>query len=222
MFLGFILPVIVGTWLSLSFEYLCAREEEESFVGNFAAGSPRLLLCILEHINILGDPIYFKVIALHLIIQYQEVEGMETCAPHLEVGKKRLWRDVSVKILRVLEFPHPRVSDNGKDELCSLLPLRLVGATVGSLGFVLCFRAHTYNKRGIVVDRCIVIAHSCGFEEFRAVARCVRCHRSNEADEVVCASRFVVRDFKEERHHNLPDSCEVGVGWLTIYRLECF
>ena len=161
MFLGFILPVIVGTWLSLSFEYLCAREEEESFVGNFAAGSPRLLLCILEHINILGDPIYFKVIALHLIIQYQEVEGMETCAPHLEVGKKRLWRDVSVKILRVLEFPHPRVFYNGGDELRSLSPLRLVGSAVGSLGFVHCFRARTDDGRGIVIDCRVVSANSC-------------------------------------------------------------
>ena len=85
LFLGFILPVIVGTWLSLSFEYLCAREEEESFVGNFAAGSPRLLLCILDHINILGDPLYLEMIALHFIMQSKEVKGVPAGAPCLEM-----------------------------------------------------------------------------------------------------------------------------------------
>ena len=33
-------------------------------------------------------------------------------------------------------------------------------------------------------------------------------------------SRFVVRDLKEERRHDLPDSCEVGVGRLSVNRLE--
>ena len=36
---------------------------------------------------------------------------MATCAPRLEVGEKRFWSDVSVKILRVSELPQPRVFD---------------------------------------------------------------------------------------------------------------
>ena len=79
------------------------------------AESPRLILCILEHINILGDPLYFETIALNLIMKRQEVEGMANCAPHLDLGKQRLWRSVSVKILRVSELPQPRVFDDGED-----------------------------------------------------------------------------------------------------------
>ena len=45
-----------------------------------------LFLCILEHIYILGGSLYFKVISLHFIMQSQEVEGMATGAPHLDVG----------------------------------------------------------------------------------------------------------------------------------------
>ena len=56
--------------------------------------------------------------------------------PLLEVGEQRLWRDVSVKSLRVSEFLHPRVFDDSKDELHSILPRCLVGSAVGSLGFV--------------------------------------------------------------------------------------
>ena len=70
-----ILPVVVGLWVLLSCEHCRAREEEERFVSNCLSGLPRLLLCILEHINILGDPLYFEVIALHFIMQRQEVEG---------------------------------------------------------------------------------------------------------------------------------------------------
>ena len=60
---------------------------------------PRLFLCIIEHIYILGDPLYFKVIALNLIMKRQEVEGVATGAPHLEVGEERLSRDVGVECL---------------------------------------------------------------------------------------------------------------------------
>ena len=184
------------------------------------AGLPHLLLCILEHINILGYFLYFVVIALHLIMQCQEVEGMATCVTQLEMGEQRLWRDVSVKSLCVLEFLHPRVFDDGKDELRSLSPRRIVCAAIGSLGFVCCFHAHTDNGRGIVIDRSVVSANSCGFDEFRAVMRCVRCHRPNEANEVVCVSHFFVQDLEEDQHHDLPDSREVGVGRLAVYWIE--
>ena len=64
-----ILPVVVGPGALLSCEHCCARGEEERFVGDCSAGSPRLFLCILEHINILRDLLYFEVIVLHFIMQ---------------------------------------------------------------------------------------------------------------------------------------------------------
>ena len=94
--LGLILPVVVGSGLALSCDHCRARKEEERFVCNCLAGSPRLFLFILEHINILVDPLYFDVIVLHFIMQRQEVKGMANCAPLLEVGKRRLWRNVGV------------------------------------------------------------------------------------------------------------------------------
>ena len=63
-----ILPVVVGPGVLLSCEHLHAHKQEECFVGNCLAGSPRLLLCILEHINVLGDPLYFDVIALNFFM----------------------------------------------------------------------------------------------------------------------------------------------------------
>ena len=93
-------------------------------------------------------------------MQRQEVEGVATCAPRLEVGKKPLWRDVGVKCLCVSEFPHPRILDDGKDELCSILPRCLVGASVGALGLVRRFRSRADDGCGIVTDRHILGAKS--------------------------------------------------------------
>ena len=84
------------------------------------------------------------------------------------------------------------------------------------------FHACADGGRGIVINRRIVGANLCGFGEFRAIARCVRYHWPNESDEVVCASRFFVRDLEEEQCHNLLDSRKVSVGRLAVYRIEWF
>ena len=42
---------------------------------------------VLEHINILGDVLDLEVIALHFIMQLQEVEGVLARAPRLDMGK---------------------------------------------------------------------------------------------------------------------------------------
>ena len=98
-FLGSIFPVVVGAGLALGCEHHCACKEEERFVRDCLAGSPRLFFCTLGHTYILRDPLYFKVIALNLIMKRQEVEGLATGAPHLEVGEERLSRDVGVECL---------------------------------------------------------------------------------------------------------------------------
>ena len=94
--------------------------------------------------------------------------------------------------------------------------------TVWALCFVPSFCLGTDDGRGIVIYCCIIFSHPHGFEECCAVERGVCCLRPNEADEVVHSSRFVLRYLKGERHHDLPDSFEVGVGQLPVNRLEVF
>ena len=76
---------------------------------------------------------------------------MVPCAPFLEVGEQHLWIDVSLKSLRVSEFLHPHLCDDGENKLRSLLPLRLVSAAVVSLVLVRCFRARMDNVYGIII-----------------------------------------------------------------------
>ena len=144
-------------------------------------------------------------------MQRQEVEGMATYAPHLEVGKKRLWRNAGVEHIRVLELSRPRILDDGEDELRSLLLHRPVNALVGSLGLVSRFRAQADDGRGIVIDHRVVGANICWFGELRAIVCCVCCHRPNEDDDVVYVTCFVVWYLEEELRQYLPDSREVNV-----------
>ena len=84
--LGAILLVAVRPQKLFRCEHHCRCEEKERFVSDRAAGSPRLRLGVLEHIDILGDALNFEVIALHLIMQCHKVEAVTTCASCLEVS----------------------------------------------------------------------------------------------------------------------------------------
>ena len=53
-------------------------------------------LCVLEHIDILEDDLDLEVVALHFVMQRQEVEGITAGAPHLEVCKEVFWADLGV------------------------------------------------------------------------------------------------------------------------------
>ena len=85
-------------------------------------------------------------------MKHQEVEGLVTVAPRLEVGKERLWRNIGVERLWVPEFFQPRILDGSKDKLCSLAPLRIVDASFGVFVLVRRFRARADDGRGIVLN----------------------------------------------------------------------
>ena len=114
--------------------------------------------------------------------------------------------NVGVERLRVSEFLHPCILNNGEDELRSLLPLRLIGVAVGALGLVRHFRARVDDGSGIVIDLHIVGSNACWFRKLRVILHCIHCHQTNEAYEVVCDPCFVVRDLEEDRRQDLPDS----------------
>ena len=53
-------------------------------------------LCVLEHVNVFGYALDLEVVELHIIMQLQEVEGVSSGAPRLEVVKEVLWGDLGV------------------------------------------------------------------------------------------------------------------------------
>ena len=56
-----------------------------------------MTLSVLEQVDVLGDSLDLDVVALHFVLQRQEVEGVPTGAPRLEVRKDVFRRDLGVK-----------------------------------------------------------------------------------------------------------------------------
>ena len=161
-----------------------------------------------------------EVVALHFIMQRQEVEGLPAGSPHLEVGKYVLGGNLGVERVEVLQFANSGVCDDGEHKLCCLPSRRFIRSAIGALCFVYRFGARTDNDRSVVVNVCIVGPESCWLGERLNVASDVSGFQTNKADEVVDRSSCVIRDLKEERSDGLSKSREVGVGRLSVDWLE--
>ena len=85
--LSAIFPVIICPREYFHGEHHGRREEKDFFICNCSAGLPRLLLGVLEHIDILRDSLNFEVVALNFVVQIQKFEGVMTRALHLKVKK---------------------------------------------------------------------------------------------------------------------------------------
>ena len=77
-------PIVICAWEALASKNSGTREEEEGFVCDCSSCPNGLPLGILEHIDILGDSLDLEVVALHLFMKRQEVEGVPAGAPRLE------------------------------------------------------------------------------------------------------------------------------------------
>ena len=78
-------PIVVSARKSLYCEHLRGGKRSKVFFGDCLPHSSGLPLGVLKHINILGDALDLEVIALHFIMQRQEVEGVPACEPRLEM-----------------------------------------------------------------------------------------------------------------------------------------
>ena len=161
--------------------------------SSFPAGLP---LRVLEHVNVLGVSLDLEVVALHFVMQRQEVEGVPAGAPRLEVCNYILGHNLGVQRAGVVQFADPGVSNDGKNELCCFPSRRFVCSTIGTLCLVGHLGARMDDGHSAVVYGCIVGPDSCGMRERLTIASDVKSLRTNKADEVVDGSRFVIRDLK--------------------------
>ena len=70
---------------TLTCEHVRARKKDQGLVGDRFFCPAGLPLRVLEHVNVLGDSLNLEVVALHFVMQHQEVKGVPDDAPHLEV-----------------------------------------------------------------------------------------------------------------------------------------
>ena len=65
---------------TFSGKHCVGRNEEDDGSCDGISFPLRLLLGILESIDVLGDVLHFQMVVLHLILQQQHIEGMEAAA----------------------------------------------------------------------------------------------------------------------------------------------
>ena len=118
--LGLVFPVVICSWEALVSQHWRAGEKEEGVVRDGTDRSAGLPLGVLEHINILGDDLNLKMVALHLVVQRQEVEGVPAGAPYFQVCEQVFWADLGVNGIGVLKFSDPCVRNDSEHELCRL------------------------------------------------------------------------------------------------------
>ena len=82
-----VLPGIVGPGEPLICEHRRGGEKQEGIVVNGASHPTGLPLGVLKHINTLGDALDLQMIALHFVMQREEVKGVSAGAPCLKVSK---------------------------------------------------------------------------------------------------------------------------------------
>ena len=213
-------PIIIYARKALTCEHGRTCKKEQGSVGDCSTRPSGFPLHVLEHVYLIGDALNLKVVALHFIMQRQEVEGVPAGAPHLEVGKDVLGDNLSVEQVGVSQFANPGVGDDVEHELCCLLSRRFIRSAIGALCFVCRFGARTDNGRGDVVNVCIVGPDSFRLGECLVVASNLSSFRPNKANEVVDRTRFVIQDLKEEKSDGLSKSREVGVGRLSVDGLK--
>ena len=81
--LGPVFPVFICPGGPLADQHRRAGEKEEGVIFDGMARPDGLPLGVHEHINILRDALNLKMVALHLVVQRKEVEGVPAGAPCL-------------------------------------------------------------------------------------------------------------------------------------------
>ena len=70
------------------------------------------------------------MVALHLVVQRQEVEGVPASALSLQVCEQVFWADLRVNGIGVLKLLDTCIRDDGENELCCLLSRGFKGGAV--------------------------------------------------------------------------------------------
>ena len=147
-------------------------------------------------INILGDALDLRMIALNFFMQRKEVKGMPVGAPCLKASKEVSRVYLGVNGFWVPELPYPCVRNDGEHELCRLPSRGVIRSAVRAPCLVCRLEACPDDGRCVVVDLEVISPGTRGFGEGLAVALEVRRLRADNSDQVVRPTRFVVRDLQ--------------------------
>ena len=186
-------------------------------VGDGHVRSLRLLLGVLQHDDILGDPVGMGVVPMHVGAEGDHVDGMKAPAVGVEEGDDLEGRHLRVEGVGVLEVVVPDLVDDFPQELGGPALGRLETGVVIEAGFVGRLRANADDRGGGVVDSPVVEREADGaFERVAAVVGGVTHGIGDDGREGMDAPQKIVGDLHEYGEERLTDRQEVVVRGLSL------
>ena len=82
---GQVLPFLINTGEAIGTQHGVGRKEEKSRVRDRVSHPVGLFLVILEFVDVLGDTLHVLMVRMHLVLDIENVRGMEANAHGLEM-----------------------------------------------------------------------------------------------------------------------------------------
>ncbi len=129
---------------------------DEFDVGDGHARPLCLFLGVLQHDDVLGDPIRLHIVLMHVGVEGDHVNGVEPTAVGVEEGDDLEGRHLCVKGVGILEVVVPDLVDSLAKEFGGPSLSRLVTGIVVKAGLMGRFRTDANDHGGIVGNAAVI------------------------------------------------------------------
>ena len=125
-------------WFSTFFrgEHGVGSNDDEHHIYDGVVGPLGFGLEILKYVDELGYSLVLEMLMLHIILQCEDVEGMNPTTIQLEVDEKFYCDNQGVVGLVPLDFADPRVFNNAEDEFNRFAFRAFISCEVADAGLV--------------------------------------------------------------------------------------
>ena len=179
-----------------------------------------MLTIILQIINVLRDSFRIKMKVLHTIMERKNVEGVQTPTYGLYIVDEVHREDLSVKRDGDIQFVDPCILNNSENKTLGVTLRCFVGLEIGEIVLVLCLQASSVCRLCVFVDCRVVYARASGAQELKSICIHVVGIVQDEAEKILLAIIFIIRDDYEDLDKGLPDTGDVLINSLDIDELE--
>ena len=178
-----------------------------------------MLTIILQIINVLRDSFRIKMKVLHTIMERKNVEGVQTPTYGLYIVDEVHREDLSVKRDGDIQFVDPCILNNSENKTLGVTLRCFVGLEIGEIVLVLCLQASSVCRLCVFVDCRVVYARASGAQELKSICIHVVGIVQDEAEKILLAIIFIIRDDYEDLDKGLPDTGDVLINSLDIDEL---
>ena len=151
-----ILPILIGTGELLGFKYAVYQDDDKRRVHGGVVCAFRFGFGVFDVVYVLGNALTIEMLSLYLVLECEDIEGMEYSECCLEVGKYFPRDDKGIVCLGLFDFADPHVFDSDKNKFTRLLFCGFVVRIIAEAEFLYCLLSRSYRCLHIAPNENIV------------------------------------------------------------------